>query len=281
MGELCNGVKLKIEYPLTFKAAILEENNKPLTVDKVTFNGPLKTGQVLVRIHYSGICGKQIEEIKASAGKDPYLPHMLGHEGSGIIVDIGPDVSKVAPGDHVVLHWVKGQGIDAETPEYSKNGEKINAGWITTFNEYGVISENRLTKISKEIDLNVASLLGCAATTGIGVIVNEAKVRPNESVGVFGCGGVGLSAILGAKLAKSFPIIGVDKHNDSLKLARKIGATHIINSTEKDITTEIKNITDGEGVNYVIITAANPKFIEESAQSSSIPGSVFVVAVPN
>ena len=141
---------MTVRYPLRFKAAILEYNNRPLTIDEVTFSGPLGPGQILVRIYYSGICGKQIEEIKGIAGPDRYLPHLLGHEGSGVVIDIGPGVNKVAPGDYVVLHWLKGSGMDAQTPVYTRNGKRVNAGWITTFNEYGVVSENRVTSIPKD-----------------------------------------------------------------------------------------------------------------------------------
>ena len=105
-----------IQYPITFRAAILERNNTPLVLDEVTFEGPLDAGQVLVDVCYTGICGKQIEEITGARGEDPFLPHLLGHEGSGIVLDIGPGVKKVSPGDKVVLHWMKGSGIDAATP---------------------------------------------------------------------------------------------------------------------------------------------------------------------
>lgn len=258
----------------------MEENNQPLKVDEVTFKGPLETGQVLVRIHYSGICGKQIEEIKGTAGPDPYLPHLLGHEGSGVVADTGPGVKKVLPGDRVVLQWVKGSGMDAVTPRYARDGRHVNAGWITTFNEYGVVPENRVTKIPKDTDLSVACLLGCAVTTGVGVILNEARVRPGESVAVFGCGGVGLNAIQGALYAKAYPIIAVDREPESLKMASEFGATHFINSKSEDVLGEIKKITQDKGANFVIITAASPAFIEAALETSSIPGSVYLAGVP-
>ncbi len=269
-----------VQYPITFKAAVLERNNEPLVMDEVTFAGPLKAGQVLVRICYSGICGKQIEEIKASRGPDPYLPHMLGHEGSGIVLDVGAGVSKVVPGDHVVLHWMKGSGIDAATPFYMRSGKRVNAGWITTFNEYGVLSENRITPISKKANLETACLLGCAATTGVGVILNEANVRPGDSVAVFGCGGVGLSAIQGAALVRACPIIAVDKNPESLRLASRFGATHVLNTASGDVHAEIRRITGDAGVKFVIVAVGAPRVIEMAAETSAIPGSVFLVGVP-
>jgi len=269
-----------MKYPLTFKAAILERNNDPLVVDKVVFQGPLEPGQVLVRIHYSGICGKQIEEIRGSSGPDRYLPHMLGHEGSGVVVEVGPEVKKVSQGDHVVLHWLKGSGIDAPTPLYSRSGKRVNAGWITTFNEYGVISENRITPISQEIDLSVACLLGCAVTTGVGVILNEAQLKPGESVVVFGCGGVGLNAIQGAALARGYPIIAVDTNAQSLDLAKKLGATDTIQAGSVDVVEEIKRITNNSGAKYVVIASGNPKAAEVAVDTGSIPGTVYFVGVP-
>lgn len=271
---------MAVEYPINFKAAILERNNAPLVVDEVTFPGPLEAGQVLVQIHYSGICGKQIEEIQGTGGSDPYLPHMLGHEGSGVVIDVGPCVRKVVPGDHVVLHWLKGNGIDATTPVYTRAGKRVNAGWITTFNEYGVISENRITPIPKEADLAVACLLGCAVTTGVGVILNDANLRPSESVAVFGCGGVGLSAVQGAALVRGYPIIAVDRNTKSLDLALKFGASHGICSDCNDVLGEIRRITGGEGVKSVIVTLTDSQMIEVAVQASSIPGFVIQVGVP-
>ncbi len=283
-------------YPLKFRAAILEQANKPLKVDDVVFEGPLQAGQVLVRIHYSGICGKQIEEYEGRR-PDPYLPHMLGHEGGGIVVDIGPGVTKVSQGDNVVLHWLKGSGIEASTPYYKRaaNGERINAGWITTFNEYAVVSENRITKIPKETDFKIACLLGCCVTTGVGVILNDSKPLPEESVVVFGCGGVGLNAIQAAALMRANPIIGVDKNEKSLELAKKFGATHVFNSENCDIVEEIKKITNPHdkilkdaknfnlkeaGADYVICALSDPNAIEAAIHSGAIPGKVFLVGVP-
>lgn len=272
--------KLTAKYPLVFKAAILERNNEPLRVDKVEFKGPLEAGQVLVRIHFSGICGKQIEEIMGTAGFDRYLPHMLGHEGSGEVIDTGPGVKKIKAGDRVVLHWLKGSGIDAVTPIYTCAGKRINAGWITTFNEFGVISENRVTKVPHNSDLAVACLLGCAVTTGVGVILNEAKVQSGDSVAVFGCGGVGLNVIQGAALVGAYPIIAVDKSAECLNMALRFGATHVIEGNSKNIVGEAHKITDNKGAKFVIIAAGDQQLIELAVETSSAPGAVFIVGVP-
>ena len=111
-------------FPMIFKAAILVNNNKPLIIDKIVFNGPLKVGQVLVKVRYSGICGKQIEEITGKMGKDTFLPHLLGHEGFGDVIECGPGVTTVSRGNKVVMHWKKGAGIESETPEYLWKGKR-------------------------------------------------------------------------------------------------------------------------------------------------------------
>jgi threonine dehydrogenase-like Zn-dependent dehydrogenase len=127
------------------KAAILVESSSPLEVDDVKLPDKLAYGQVKVKILYSGICGAQINEIDAVKGPDKFLPHLLGHEASGEVLDIGEGVSTVNQGDNVVLHWRPSSGIQSATPRYNWNGTEVNAGWVTTFNEEAIISENRLT----------------------------------------------------------------------------------------------------------------------------------------
>ena len=143
--------------PRTTRAAILVEQRRPLIVDAVELPPRLAHGQVLVRLHYSGLCGSQIGEIDGVKGEDRYLPHLLGHEGSGFVRETGPGVKHVRRGDAVVLHWMKGRGIEAEPPVYTWRGEKLNAGWVTTFNEFAVVSENRLTAIPADFDLEIAA----------------------------------------------------------------------------------------------------------------------------
>lgn len=270
-----------MKYPLKFKAAILEKVKERLRVDEVTFNGPLEVGQVLVKIDYSGICGKQLEEIDGTRA-DPFLPHLLGHEGGGHVIDIGPGVTKVSLDDPVVLHWLKGSGIHAQTPLYYDNrGRRINAGWVTTFNEYAVVSENRVTRIPRHVNLELACLLGCCVTTGLGVILNEARPLPGDSVMIYGCGGVGLNSVQGAKIVNAYPIIAVDTNEESLQLAKEFGATHLINAHKQNPVQESRNITNWVGARYVIIGMTSPKGIESAIESASSPGNVYFVGVPS
>ena len=270
-----------IKYPLTFQAAVLESNNAPLAMRPVEFRGPLLVGQVLVRLCFSGICGKQLEEIDASDGEDRFLPHLLGHEGSGTVVDIGPGVTKAKFSDTVVLHWMKGSGINSPTPNYfGASGARINAGWVTTFNEFAVVSENRVTVIPDTSDLLLASLLGCAVTTGVGTVINQAQVKPYDTAVVYGCGGVGLSIVQGLKLAHPRLIIAVDINDKALDLARDLGATHCVNPSNSDVIREVRRITGGKGASKVLINTGNPKAIEAALETTAVPGNCYFVGRP-
>ena len=182
------------------KSAILIESNKPLVVADIELPKKIGFGQVLVRICYSGLCGAQINEIEAVKGPDKFLPHLLGHEGSGIVEKVGDGVTTVSLGDHVVLHWRKSSGIQGSTAKYSWDGKQVNAGWVTTFNEKAVVSENRLTVIPKDFNLRTAALFGCAVTSGFGAVNNDAKVKIGQSVLIFGIGGMGLNIAYASSL---------------------------------------------------------------------------------
>ena len=212
------------------RAAILVEHNHPLEVHEIECPSELDFGQVLVQVKYSGICGSQLGEISGLKGPDPYLPHLLGHEGSGVVQKIGPGVTTVKEGNHVVLHWRPSTGIQSPTPAYNWNGKKVNAGWVTTFNEYAVVSEDRVTMIPNDFDPEVGALMGCAVTTGLGVINNNAKVKIGESVVVWGAGGIGLNIIQGASLVSAYPIIAIDLYDHKLNMSKQMGATHTINA---------------------------------------------------
>jgi len=222
------------------KAAILVKQHEPLLLGNLEIP-ELQVGQVLVKVYYSGICGKQVDEME---GKQPdkFLPHLLGHEGSGVVVEVGAGVRKVKKGDTVVLHWMKGSGIDSEPPRFGK----VSAGWVTTFSDYTIASENRVTKIPDDIPLDVACLLGCAVTTGLGIVFNNANLKPGQSIAVFGCGGVGLNVIQGAKLVNAYPVVGVDI-KDKSELVRRFGG----NEFTTKIQGQYEVTVDTTGINRV------------------------------
>ncbi len=260
------------------KAAVLYEINKTLQIEELTIPD-LQSGQVLVKIAYSGICRSQLNEIQGLKGQDNYLPHTLGHEGSGIVEAIGLGVSKVKPGDHVVLTWIKGRGADAPSTLYKNADDStVNSGAISTFMTKAIISENRLVKIHQEMPLREAALLGCAIPTGAGIILNTLKVQSGNSVAIFGVGGIGLSAVLAAGLVNAVPIIAVDVSDYKLKLARDVGATHLINARQEDPLAAILKITDGRGVNYAIEAAGRRETMESAFRAVRDNGGLCVLA---
>ena len=269
--------------PLPIKytdAAILLEQNKELVFDKIQLPEDLDFGQILVEVHTSGICGSQIGEISGAKGPDKYLPHLLGHEGCATIVTVGPGVKTVSPGDLVVLHWRRGAGIQSETPKYLWKGKKVNAGWVTTFNKYAIISENRCTSIPQDTDKELAALFGCAITTGFGVIENNAKLLMGESIVIFGAGGIGLNIIQAASMSSAWPIIAIDLYDKRLDLAKTFGATHTINSKINNAKEEILKILGNNYLNIFVDNTGLPEIIEMGYQLIGSNGRVVLVGVP-
>ncbi|GIK80193.1 MAG: dehydrogenase [Alphaproteobacteria bacterium] len=265
----------------TARAAILAESCKPLIVDTFELPERLDVGQVLVKVLYSTICGAQINEIDAVKGPDKFLPHLLGHEASAIVVETGPGVTTVAAGDTVVMHWRPSAGIQSPTPHYRWRGQKLNAGWVTTFNDHAVVSENRLTKISPDYDLKVAPLLGCAVTTAVGVINNDAKVKIGESVVVLGAGGVGLNVVQFARLVGAHPIVAVDLLDGKLDMAMKLGATHRINARNAaNLEADLRAIVGDKGADKVIETTGARAVIEMAYNLTHPDGTCVLVGVP-
>ena len=264
------------------KAAVLLEINQPLHI--LDLEVPkLKPGQVLVKIAYSGICRSQLNEIRGLKGEDKFLPHTLGHEGSGIVLEVGKGVTKVKPGNHVVLTWIKGSGIDVSSTIYYSSEGPVNSGAISTFMNKTVISENRLVPIPKDMPLIEAALLGCAIPTGAGIVLNSAKLNGGESIAVLGVGGIGLSAVMAASAVGAEKIIAVDIFDHKLDLAEQIGATHKINLNKKHPLTEIINITHGKGVDYAIESAGRKDTMETALQTVRNGGGICIIAgnLPN
>lgn len=261
------------------KAAILVEQRQPLVIADIEMPAELLYGQVLVKIHYSGICGSQIGEIDGVKGPDKFLPHLLGHEAGGIVEHCGPGITKVKPGDRVVLHWRPGEGIQAPTAKYQWGNRTVNAGWVTTFSEATIVSENRVTVIPKELDLEIAALYGCAITTGFGVVFNDAKLQLGESIAVFGVGGVGLSVILAAKLSSAYPIIAIDLYDHKLQKAIEFGATHVINSAHQDVSKVITTLSPG-GVDVAVDNTGIREVRELAYELTHKRGRTVLVGVP-
>lgn len=263
------------------KAAILVGINQPLVVADIELPRELAFGQVLVKVHYSGICGAQINEIEGAKGPDKFLPHLLGHEGSATVLDVGPGVKTVNRGDRVVLHWRPSDGLQGEPPAYRWNGQKVNAGWVTTFQERAVVSENRVTRIDPDFDLRLAPLFGCAVTTAMGVINRDAGVQIGQSVVVFGVGGVGVNIVQSAALVSAHPIVAVDVVDSKLAWARRFGATQAFNSaTTPDTAQKIREIVGPQGADVVVDTTGRARVIEIAYDLTHPDGKTILVGVP-
>ncbi|MGV8108364.1 zinc-binding dehydrogenase [Methanospirillum sp.] len=266
-----------LSIPTRTLAAVLVKTGEPLQLMELEIP-ELKSGQVLVKVCYSGICRSQLNEIYGIKGADPYLPHTLGHEGSGVVLTIGNGVNKVKPGDHVVLSWIKGSGADIPSTVYTSEIGPVNSGAISTFMKYAVVSENRVTPIDPLMPLKEAALLGCAIPTGAGIILNTCRVKPGESVAVFGCGGVGMSALLAAKFVEANPIIAIDIEEQKLQQAKEIGATFIINSSVGDVLKDIHKLTGREGVCYAIEATGINSVMETAFKCVKNNGGICVLA---
>jgi S-(hydroxymethyl)glutathione dehydrogenase / alcohol dehydrogenase len=244
----------------TIHAAVLEELKQDLVLKEIE-PSPLLFGQVLVKVMFSGVCRSQVMEVRGGRGIDNWLPHLLGHEGSGIVQEVGEGVTKVKIGDEVILGWVKGEGAEALGAKYKCGNQIINSGRVTTFSNYSVVSENRLVKKPKSLGLDAAVLFGCALPTGAGMVLNELKPSPDSSVIVLGLGGVGLSALMALKALEVKMIIAIDISNEKLALAKELGATHIFNSKDNGFEKEILTLTNG-GAHRCIESAGQISTIE-------------------
>ncbi|WP_293521968.1 alcohol dehydrogenase catalytic domain-containing protein, partial [Phenylobacterium sp.] len=177
------------------KAAVLFRTGAPLRILDAVEAPPPGRGQVFVALSHAGVCHSQVMEVRGGRGPDPYLPHLLGHEGVGRVLAVGEGVTRVVPGDRVVLGWIKGQGLDADPIRYRWRDLDLNAGAVTTFNTHALVAENRCQPLQDGVPDEIGVLLGCAAPTGAGIVTNELKPAPGASAAVFGLGGIGLTAL--------------------------------------------------------------------------------------
>ena len=232
------------------KAAVLETINHPLSIREVELTD-LKVGQVLVKIIVSGLCGAQLHEIRGHKGNAKFLPHLMGHEGCGIVESVGPGVTTVKVGDKVVMHWRSGTGIEAPFPSYVLDGKSMSSGKVTTLSEYSIVSENRLTTVPDDTPPELCAILGCALTTAMGIIDNEVDLKFGESVAVVGCGGVGLNLLQGAAMKSACPIYAVEKNSNKKDLCFTAGATTFVDDIA-DIDEKVDVIIDTTGIPEVI-----------------------------
>ena len=216
----------------TFRAAVLVAPNRPLEIMELRFP-ELRDGQVLVRNITSGICRSQLMEARGKRGEDKWLPHLLGHEGVGVIEKIGPQVTKVHIGEKVIVGWMLGQGFNSVAPQFStENGMLINSGAATTFSEYSVVSENRVYIAPEGFSDDFLPLFGCALLTGGGMALNHFDEKLHKNLLVLGFGGVGSSAAVILNSFNSTSMVILDESEARRKQARLMGFSHVYSIDE-------------------------------------------------
>ena len=259
------------------QAAVLIDTGRPLRIMELELPG-LKAGQVLVDVAYSGVCHSQLNEVRGHKGPDRHVPHTLGHEGAGTVAAVGVGVTKVKTGDRVVLSWLKGSGADVPGTVYGGPDGPVNSGAISTFMRRTVTCENRVTVIPESMPLDLAALLGCAIPTGAGVVFNTSGLQAGDSVAVFGAGGVGLSAVMGAAAVGAALIIAVDVLPGKLVRARELGATDTLNANECDPVGAIRDLTGGKGVRVAIECTGQVSAMEAAFESVMAGGGLCLIA---
>ena len=280
------------------KAAVLYEANTPLVVEELDLDDP-KEGEVLVRLSSAGVCHSDYHVMKGEW--NPPLPMVLGHEAAGVVERVGPGVTMSKPGDHVILNfrpncgWCKYctvgrpvlcNGADMDrwamfdgTVRLHKGNQDINHFARTaSFSEYVVVPQSGAVPVRDDMPLDMACLVGCSVMTGVGAVINTAKVEPGSSVVVIGCGGVGLNVIQGAVLAGAGRIIAVDMLENKLAYAREFGATDIIDASTGDTAAKVHDLTDG-GADYAFEAIGNSKTILQAYESTGIGGVTTVVGM--
>ncbi|HET8701664.1 MAG TPA: S-(hydroxymethyl)glutathione dehydrogenase/class III alcohol dehydrogenase [Nitrococcus sp.] len=272
------------------RAAVATEAKQPLTVETVRLDGP-KAGEVLVEIKATGVCHTD-EFTRSGADPEGLFPSILGHEGAGIVAEVGPGVKSLKPGDHVIplytpecrqcefclsgktnlcgaIRETQGRGVMPDgTSRFSLNGETIHHYMGTsTFANYTVLPEIALAKIRPDAPFEKVCYIGCGVTTGIGAVINTAKVRPGDNVVVFGLGGIGLNVIQGARLSGADMIIGVDINPTKRALAEKFGMTHFVNprEIEGDLVPYLISLTRG-GADYSFECIGNTTLMRQALE---------------
>lgn len=286
---------------MKIKAAVTYKKGNLTFDDNIELNDNLKSNQVLVKLVATGVCHTDSCALNQEL---PYpIPGVLGHEGSGIVEKIGPNVERVKVGDHVVLSFSScctcdncksgkpnlcddmqklnfgGRLKDGSTP-LSKDGQEIsNFFGQSSFATYSVVDENNVVKVDKDVDLSLLGPLGCGFSTGAGTVLNKLKPEVGSTIAVYGTGAVGLSALMAARIAGCTKIIAVDIVQSRLDLALELGATHAINSTKVDVVEEIKKITNGKGSTYAVETTGVPVVFMNALHALSINGTVAQIGV--
>ena len=281
------------------KAAVLYENFQPLVVENLELEGP-KDHEVLIKLTASGVCHSDLHYIKGD--REHPMPVVLGHEGAGVVEETGSGVNYVQTGDHVVLSFVptcgqcnycvrgrqnlcdaryqlRGKMLDGTTRLRSGSQEIHHFNGLSTFGEYAVVPEDSLVKIREDAPLDRVALIGCGVPTGVGAVINTAKVKPGSSVVVLGAGGVGLNVVQGAVLAGAESIIAVDIYGNKLENALQFGATHMVDASGEDVIERVRDITRGDMADYAFEVIGSTAAINQALATPKRGGTTVVVGV--
>jgi NDMA-dependent alcohol dehydrogenase len=278
------------------KAAVCYEFGQPLVVEDVDIDPP-QPGEVKVRLAATAICHSDVHLIRGEWGGD--LPVVAGHESAGVVEEIGQNVTMTKPGDAVVVSLLRSCGrcfycstgsphmcrgtfaLETESRLRNKQGQPLNHGIrVAGFAEYAIVDQSQVVPISEDMPLDRAALLACGVITGLGAVVNTARVEPGSSVVVIGTGGIGLNAVQGALLAGAHPIIAIDILDMKLSAALTFGATHTVNARQPDAGKAVRKLTSGRGADYVFVTVGSAAAVAQGLKMVRWAGTLVIVGMP-
>lgn len=280
---------------MKMKAAILYNSTQPLAIEDVNLSPPQR-GEVLVRLVASGICHSDVNIVRGEATAP--LPVVLGHEAAGYVEEVGSDVTGLKPGDPVAISLVRScrqcfycinghpndcvgsHPLGSETRIHSLQGSPINQGInVAGFAEYVVADQSQMVKLPQTMPLVTAAVLGCAVITGVGAVVNTARVKAGSTVVVMGLGGIGINTIQAAAMVGARRVIAVDLLDNKLEFAKQFGATHTINAGKENAEEAIRELTNGRGADYVFVTVGSPRAVASSLNMIRKRGTIVLIGL--
>jgi S-(hydroxymethyl)glutathione dehydrogenase/alcohol dehydrogenase len=284
---------------MEMKAAIFRKPHEPLTIESIEIDKP-SGREVLVRTAATGVCHSDLHVVDGQGRWPLDRPIVLGHEGAGVVEAVGADVTTLRPGDHVVAclsgfcgscaQCLAGHpnlcvgGLvtrpDAAPPRLSQQGEPLRQFiGISSYAERMLLHENSVVKIDPALPLDRAALVGCGVLTGVGAALRTSGLQAGQTVAVFGCGGVGLAIVQGARIGGARQIIGVDVFDGKLEMAKRVGATHVVNSANDDPVKAVRTLTGGAGVDHAFEAVGNARLVRQAIESLAIRGTATIVGV--
>jgi S-(hydroxymethyl)glutathione dehydrogenase/alcohol dehydrogenase len=284
---------------MDMKAAVLRKPHEPLTIESIEVDRP-QGREVLVRTVATGVCHSDLHVIEGQSRFSLDRPMVLGHEGAGIVESVGPEATAVRPGDHVVacLSGFCGSCAQclaghpnlcvggmvarrpADPPRLTQKGQPLQSMvGIGSFAERMLLHENSVVRIDPDLPLDRAALVGCGVLTGVGAALRSAGLEAGQTVAVFGCGGVGLSIVQGARIGGARQIIALDVVQSKLETARRLGATHAVNTANEDPVPAVRRLTGGAGVDHAFEAVGNATLVRQAIESLAIRGTATIVGV--